>query len=130
MKKTFDNKQITNGEFVLMNLQVLEILKAFDITKNNCLLEYAKYLAYLLLEHDKEEPIYYINYCQILKRLDSLTDENIEKLINIRDENNALEIKLGCNLLLDNKNDIKILVDRMDKDMLDVFKKYPISIYL
>ncbi len=130
MKKAFDNKEITNGEFVLMNLQVLEVLKAYDITKNKCLLEYAKYLANLLMEHDCKNPIYYINYCQILKRLNSLTDENVEKLINIRDKNNALEIKLGCNLLLDNKNDIKILVNKMDKDILNILKKYPISIYL
>ena len=113
MQKSFENTTINDGEYILMNMQVLEILKAFDITKSDNLLQYAKYLTELLLKHDSNNPIYTINYSQILKR----------------ENNNELEIKLGCNLLLENKNEVNYLIKKFDSQTLEVFKSYPISIY-
>ncbi len=130
MRNIFDDAELTDGEYNLMNMQVLEILKAYDITKKNDLLQYAKYLTEHLLKYDSENPIYYINYSQILKRESALADEIIAKLIDIRDKNERLEIKLGCNLLLDNKTEVNILKKKIDSQTLEVFKSYPISIYL
>lgn len=129
MQKSFENTTINDGEYILMNMQVLEILKAFDITKSDNLLQYAKYLTELLLKHDSNNPIYTINYSQILKRENKLTEKDIDKLIYIRDNNNELEIKLGCNLLLENKNEVNYLIKKFDSQTLEVFKSYPISIY-
>ena len=106
-----------------------EILKAYDITKNDNLLQYTKFLTNLLLNHNQNSPIYYINYCQILKREIKLTGENIDKIIDIRNNCDALEIKLGCNLLLDNKTEVNSLLKKIDSQTLEVFKSYPISIY-
>lgn len=129
MQKSFENTTINDGEYILMNMQVLEILKAFDIAKSDNLLQYAKYLTELLLKHDSNNPIYTINYSQILKRENKLTEKDIDKLIYIRDNNNELEIKLGCNLLLENKNEVNYLIKKFDSQTLEVFKSYPISIY-
>lgn len=129
MQKSFENTTINDGEYILMNMQVLEILKAFDITKSDNLLQYAKYLTELLLKHDSNNPIYTINYSQILKRENKLMEKDIDKLIYIRDNNNELEIKLGCNLLLENKNEVNYLIKKFDSQTLEVFKSYPISIY-
>lgn len=129
MQKSFENTTINDGEYILMNMQVLEILKAFDIAKSDNLLQYAKYLTELLLKHDSNNPIYTINYSQILKRENKLTEKDIDKLIYIRDNNNELEIKLGCNLLLENKNEVNYLIKKIDSQTLEVFKCYPISIY-
>ena len=129
MQKSFEDMKLSDGEYLLMNMQVLEVLKAYDITKNDDLLQYAKYLTNLLLGHNQNNSIYYINYSQILKREDKLTEENIDKIIDIRNNSEALEIKLGCNLLLDNKTEVNSLLKRIDSHTLEIFKDYPISIY-
>lgn len=129
MKKSFEDMEFSDGEYILMNMQVLEVLKAYDITKNYQLLQYAKYLANLLLNYDQSNSIYYINYFQILKREDKLTEEDIDKIIDIGNNSDSLEIKLGCNLLLDNKNEVNYLLKKIDSKTLEIFKYYPISIY-
>lgn len=129
METSFEDIKLSDGEYFLMNMQVLEILKAYDITKNDNLLQYTKFLTNLLLNHNQNSPIYYINYCQILKREIKLTGENIDKIIDIRNNCDALEIKLGCNLLLDNKTEVNSLLKKIDSQTLEVFKSYPISIY-
>ncbi len=112
MQKSFEDMKLSDGEYFLMNMQVLEILKAYDITKNDNLLQYTKFLTNLLLNHNQNSSIYYINYCQILKRENKLTGENIDKIIDIRNNCDALEIKLGCNLLLDNKTEVNSLLKK------------------
>lgn len=130
MKNCINNKELSDGEYNLMNLQLLEVLKAYDITKSSDLLEYAKYLIDLLIKHDPDSPVYYINYAQILKRENKIADENYKKLIEIRDTNSLVEIKISCNLLLGNKSEANILTQSLDKQTLEEFKKYPIAIYL
>lgn len=130
MKEYMDNKEFSEGEYILMNLQLLEVLKAFDIVKDNKLLDYAKFLVNILLEKEPDSPIYYINYAQILKRENNLTNEIYKKLIKIRDENSSLEIKISCNILLGNKSEANILAQRLDNQTIEAFKEYPIAIYL
>lgn len=130
MQKSFEDMEISDGEYILMNMQVLEILKAYDITKNEILLNYAEYLIDLLLKHDFSNPIYYINYVQILKRQNKISDDNLIKLVEIKEQSDEIEIKLACNILLDNKNEVKALLKTIDSNTLEIFKQYPISIYL
>ncbi len=130
MKNSFGAKKLTDGEYTLMNLQALEVIKAYDITKSEELLQYSKYLMELLLKYDPKNPIFKMNYFQILKREDSLTDKEIDEIINIRDANDEIEIKLGCNLLIDNIEEVKLLTKKLDTETLEAFKQYPISIYM
>lgn len=130
MKNCIDNKTLSDGEYNLMNLQLLEVIKAYDITKRPSLIEYAKYLIDNLIKYEPNSPIYYINYAQILKRENNLTDENYKKLIEIRDSNSSTEIKISCNLLLGNKSEANILTQSLNKQTLEEFNKYPIAIYL
>lgn len=129
MKLSFPNN-LTLDECLLMNFQVLDILKAYDISNNIQLLNYAEYLVSLLLKNDIENKnIYYINYCQILKRKNMLTDKENEELIKIRDQSNEDEIKLCCNALIDNKTEKDIILKRLDKSTREILNSYPISIY-
>lgn len=130
MKETFKNKNMTDGEYTLMNLQVLEIIKAYDIVKREELLQYAKYLTKILLKHEQENPVYKINYFQILKRKNELTEKQIDEIINLRDNSDEIEIKIGCNLLIDNKKETKFLIKKLNTETIEVFKQYPISIYM
>ena len=129
MKESFYQKTFSDGEFALMNLQLLEVLKAYDITKNIKLLEYSKYLSDILLKRDASS-INYINYAQILKRENNITNEIYRELIRIRDNSDEIEIKIGCNLILENKTEVNILIQKLDIQTLEEFKKYPIAIYL
>lgn len=131
MKNVFKEYSFKDEEYNLLNLQVLEIIKAFDICNNEKLLEYADYLINILLEKDKNfYEIYYINYCQILKRMNRLNESNMFELIKIRDNTTNEEIKICCNLLLDNKIEANILIKKLNTDSLKILKSYPISKYL
>lgn len=131
MRKIFADYSLSDDEYKLLNAQVLEILKAYDDNKNSSLLSYAKFLINILLEKDFDShDIYYINYCQILKRENKLTDEEIKELMNIKTNNSNLEIQLCCNLLMDSKVEASVLIKNIDYQIIESLKKYPISIYL
>lgn len=131
MKKEFKDYSFKKEEYLLLNQQVLEVLKAFDCTKNIQLLEYAKWLTKILIKGDlKSKDIYYINYCQILKRENKLTETEMTKLIKIRDHTKDLETKLWCNILLGNKTEANILIKSFNEDTIKILKEYPIAIYL
>ena len=131
MREIFTDYSLSDDEYGLLNSQVLEILKAYDYNKNANLLSYAKFLINILLKNDSDShDIYYINYCQILKRENKLTDEEIKELINIKAKNSSIEIQLCCNLLMDSKVEANILIKSIDYQTMESFKKYPISIYL
>lgn len=130
MKNCFDNRILSEDEYILLNLQLLEVLKTYDITRKTNLLEYSKYLSKILLKHENDSPIYYINYAQILKRENKLPEQDYKKLIELRDMNSSIEIKICCNLLLDNKSEANILIKTIDARSLEEFRKYPIAIYI
>lgn len=130
MKESFKNKKITDDEYFLMNMQLLEVLKAYDKNKNKKLLEYANFLANILLEKDANSEVFYINYAQILKRENKLKTEHIKKLIEIKNNSSDVQIKLCCNLLIDNKNEVDFWVEKLNSSTLEEFKKFPIAIYL
>lgn len=131
MRTIFTDYSLSDDEYELLNAQVLEIIKAYDYNKNSNLLSYAKFLVNNLLEKDSDShDIYYINLCQILKRENKLTDEEIKELMNIKTNNSDVEIQLCCSLLMDSKVEASILIKNIDYQTMESFKTYPISIYL
>lgn len=130
MKKSIDKLELTEDECVLINLQVLNVLDAYDKTNNKELLDYAEYLILKLLEKKEDYDIYYINYCQILKRKGELSEKEQEILVSIKENSERKDVKLSCCLLLDSKLESKLLINKMCKEDLEEYKKYPISIYL
>ena len=131
MIEVISKYNFSKEEYQLLNFQVLDVIKAYDKTNNGNLLYYALFLTNLLLEKDSGvREVYYVNYCQILKRTDKLTQEEIEKLIEIRESTDKLDIKLCCNALMDNKVETSILLNKLDNDTKDILKGYPISKYI
>lgn len=131
MKKVIESYCLKKEEYLLLNLQVLEILKAYDCTKKHKLLEYAEWLVNILMRDNVDSyEVYYINYCQILKRDNRLTETEMTKLIEIKEKAKSSEVKLWCNILLENKNEANILLKSFDEETLKLLKQYPISIYL
>ena len=129
MKNDLSNSELSDDELILLNMQVLEILDVYDDINNVSLLEYAKFLTEILLEKSSNNSIYYINYCQILKRQDSLGTDEISELIRIRDTSTEDEIKLCCSALMGNKYETEIIKRKLDEGTLTLLMSYPISIY-
>lgn len=128
-----EETKFSDDDFVLINFQLLEVLKAYDLNKNQLLLTYAEFLVNILLKNNLDEnsySTYYINYCQLLKRQNKLTNNEKEKLYKIRNKNISTEHTLSCNILLDNESEVNYLLSKMSKDDIEHFKEYPISIYI
>lgn len=131
MINIFKDYKFNDDEYILLNMQVLEILKAYDINKNIKLLNYAEYLTNILINNNLEKnEIYYINFCQILKRKNELTDEHYKKIMDIK--NNSVDdlIILSCDILLDNKREINLILNNIDLESKKMYLDYPISIFL
>ena len=88
-----------------INNFILQLLLAYDDTKNKDFMELAEKIG------DKSiflynNPIYKINYYQIIKRQRTFNDNELDELYEIREENiNNCFIQLGIAILLENKSD-------------------------
>lgn len=126
MKNFYNENQIEKGEETLLNLQVLEIIKAFDITGNEELLDYAKFLLNIIIKYDNLYDTARINYLQIEKRVRDLKEEEIEELISIRDKNKDIMFKISCNLLIGNIEEAKIQFNSLNNLEKDYYRDFPI----
>ena len=130
MKESIEKERLTEDTCVLINSQVLNIIDAYDKVQKEELLDYAKYLTNKLIDSQKDSDIYFINYCQILKRQNKLTEQEQEKLMDIKEKNTRIDIKLSCCLLLDSKIESRVLLSKLSDKELESYKSYPISKYL
>lgn len=132
MKNSFKNIEYNKDNKILINTQVLNLIDIYDENNNVDLLNYAMWLTDNLLTYSDagDKHIYFINRCQILKRLDSLSKEDKEKLFRIKETTTDSLTKISCNLLLDNKEDADIIISKLDQNALATLKEFPISKYI
>lgn len=130
MKKIYEENSLENGEETLLNLQALEIIKAYDTNGKIELLDYAKYLLKKISTYNTISDIARINYLQIEKRLRNLTEEEIEELIEIRNRNEGSFFNISTNLLIGNENEAKIEFKKLSQKEKEIFLEYPISKFL
>ena len=93
-------------------------------------MKYAEYLSDKLILHDSNDVYFKINYYQTKKRKGKLNEKykaEIEKILN---SNESVEIKLACNILLDNKKETKLLSKKLKPEVLNIFKEYPIAVFM
>ena len=130
MKEVFKEYKLKKDEETLINLQALEVIKAYDINGNDELLDYALFLLNKIKNYKKFTDTIYINKMQIKKRKNKLSDEDILKLINIRDRYDDIFYKISVNLLIDNIAEAKILFNKLDDFAKEKYNEFPISKYL
>ena len=130
MKNFYNSNELQENEEILLNLQVLEIIKAFDINGKTELLDYAKYLLEKISIYDSVYDVARINYLQIEKRLRNLTENELEELISIRNKNQDKLFNISINLLIGNKNEAKIELKKLSNIEREIFLQYPIAIFL
>ena len=127
MKNLFQNYELLQDEEILLNLQVLEIIKAYDYNKNEELLEYAMFILEMIETYESVCDVVYINKMQINKRKNNLTDEMIKELISIKNKQENMFYKIAVNLLIDNTLEANFQFSQLNPQEQEIFKKFPIS---
>lgn len=126
MKMSYNENDLEKGEEVLLNLQALEALKAYDDIHETQLLDYAKFLLNKIIKFGNMHDIARINYLQIEKRLRKLEQSEIEELIRIRDKNKEDFFKISCNILIDNLVEAKLQYKSLKDEERKTFSEFPI----
>lgn len=117
--------------YPIVNGTLLNLLLAYDKKHNKDLLFAAEDLAKLLMEYDTPElspDAKMINYLQTVKRYRKFTDDEVECLINIKENNqDSLFAKIAVCLLLDDHRTAKIYFKRVEsQDDKNFFNQLPI----
>jgi hypothetical protein len=116
------------------NMDMLNMISAYDENKNAKLLEVAKSFAEWILNEDKDVLPYDIkllNLLQIVRRKRELNIDEVKQLCAITENSLTSEdVKVGAYLLLDNQMAAQIHFEILDKEMQEAFKTYPIFAFL
>lgn len=128
MMKYFDSYQLQDNEETLINLQALEVLKAYDITKNIELLNYAEFLLNKIINFQTIEEVVKINLMQIKKRRNQeLNEQELSSMIEIRNNNKGNNMfLLAVATIMENKAEINYIFKNMTEIEKQEFKNFPI----
>lgn len=131
MEKYYEENPLEDKEETLLNFQVLELLKAFDVNQNLKLLDYAKFILEKISVFSDMSDIVRVNFLQTEKRLRNLNEGEISELIEIRNRHNENKFfNISTNLLIGNLLEAKIIYNSLSEDERNVFEEYPISKFL
>ena len=128
MKKYYEENPLEDREETLLNFQVLELLKAFDVNQNLKLLDYAKFILEKISVFSDMSDVVRVNFLQTEKRLRNLNEGEISELIEIRNRHNENKFfNISTNLLIGNLLEAKIIYNSLSEDEKSAFGEYPIS---
>lgn len=123
-----EKRTVENRFYQSMNWTILRMLMGYDaqIKKNSILLETAFEMAKWLEDNDPDRNshfIHVINCLQIKKRLNIISKEDEECLVNILEMKECNdELKFAAYLLLDDKNMAKRYFLKLDKTTRDLYQ--------
>lgn len=107
---------------------LLEMLKAFDTTKDEKLLSACQSLSlYLKSESDHAEVTNTLNYLQCVKRERPLTGEEKNVLYALRASERETSTQLGIAILLENAEDVAYYFSQLSEAEQTAFLDYPIA---
>lgn len=126
IKESIKNMDIKEDEVDVINRQILEMIFAYDETKNNRLLDLANdYLS--LIEGKIDNRIYILNKYQIKKRLSGLSSEEEKEISEIKNNSEDEFIIIGCSILLDSKKEALIAINKLSQSTKEsLYKEFPI----
>lgn len=104
----------------------MEILSAYDITKNETYYNLARLVIEKLLAVDSNKLEIRISYLQLIKRKRDLTEGELQELENIEVGTNDKMMACAVNILLENKRKAKKELDEMSNEDKETFMSYPI----
>ena len=104
----------------------VEILAAYDITRNEKYFDMAQLLSDKLLQVDENNEYGIINKLQLLKRKRELSEDEISVLEKLEENTNDSMVRSAVNILLENKHNAKKLVNQLSEEDQATFKQFPI----
>lgn len=111
-----------------MNLLALSFINSYDKTKEEEFYQLAEEILDRLLEWSPSENTYIINKMQLIRRKRIFTNEEMDKIYRIKnEESNNTELMYGISILLENKSDINYYYNKLDEKVKKEFSKYPIE---
>ncbi|MGC2881693.1 DUF4365 domain-containing protein [Bacillus subtilis] len=132
VKQSFDRVDpfINNTSFQITNTFCLECIKAFDRSGRFDFLSVAEYIYqkhYYVSDEDFDSIVIFINKCQIEYRFNKkLSEQSIEKLMNIKRIYNDYGVLFSVNILLGSIIEANYFLNKMPKKERDSFLTYPI----
>ena len=109
-----------------INYFILNLLCAYDKKKDEEMLDCAIKTARWLYEKDNTD-INFLNKMQAIYRRQSLSEEEIEKILQIKETTNNNEIIIGCSILLGEKHTYNHYMKKLSKERREEFLIYPIN---
>ncbi|MFR2794488.1 MAG: hypothetical protein ACLTBS_08450 [Eisenbergiella sp.] len=104
----------------------LEILSAYDATKNEKYFDMATVLITKLLEVNRDDEGGIINRLQLIKRKRGLSAEEIAELEIMEEQTENDMLKCAVNILLENKHRAKKMISQLSEEDQKAFRNYPI----
>lgn len=124
IKESFELGDNTDETCERYNLFALELIKAYDESKNIKWLELAEFLMNKIL-FNNFHPFYEINKFQIIKRKREFTQNEIDALYTIKENEKDYMIQCAIAILLDNKSDYERFFNKLEDK--EKFEKFPIN---
>lgn len=122
--------------FEMANLDLLYMLETYDklseekSLRKEELLAYSEKLSCWMMDKDNSErpkEMYFVNYCQVLKRENKLGEDELEKLRDLlSNEKSEPLMKVGVSLLLENKDNFEKWLSKSSKEDAANLKRFPI----
>lgn len=125
MKNSFEHEPYSEETCERYNLWLLELIKAYDESKDKKWLEFAEFLNNKILNNNKSNA-YIINKLQIIKRKRELLPEEKDILYEIKETDNNRMIQCAVAILLDNKSDYEKNYSKLEEKEKKIFIKFPI----
>lgn len=121
-----DYNKINNDETYMLIFQmfIMGLVSLYDKNNNTLLFNFIKKITSELFEINSNS-INLINYCQMLKRSNELSELYINSLIFLKDSSSDYTIKFLCSRILDDDNSSKLYYSKMSSD-----EKEKIDMYL
>lgn len=106
---------------------MIEILAAYDTTKNEKYFNIVKFISDKLYEMDPNRQYWIINKLQLIKRKRDFTDDEIKELEEILE--NPIDDLVSCavDILLENKHSARKKIKRLPDEDRELFEKFPIK---
>lgn len=118
--------EISDGYLSLVNLFGLELIKAYDSTKNNQYLESAQQVFQWLNVLESNNTVYYINLLQISRRQGELSSKERLSLRQKMNKEKTTKFKCGLSIMLENRTDAEEYFKLLSKEEQNEFVDFPI----
>ena len=118
----YDNQ----GHRVRMVFSILEMIKAYDLSKKEELLEVALELCKWLEDKEPENSVHVINRIQCEIRLREISDTEIAELMAILQTDIDQQSQAGIQILMGNKRLADHYIELLDDETKKTFMEYPI----